>query len=58
VATIRVTPIVDGNRAFVEWWATFDVAVGDGNHWTKFFARSFATWLGRLRRGLAGDSLR
>jgi hypothetical protein len=58
VATIRVTPIVDGNRAFVEWLATFDVTIEDGNHWTEFFARSFATWLGRLRRGLAGDSLR
>src|SRR5574337_322245 len=23
-ATIRVTPIVDGNRAFVEWYASFD----------------------------------
>ena len=23
-ATIRVTPIVDGDRAFVEWWAAFD----------------------------------
>src|ERR1700688_4896980 len=23
-ATLRITPIVDGDRAFVEWWATFD----------------------------------
>jgi hypothetical protein len=23
-ATLRVTPVVEGNRAFVEWWATFD----------------------------------
>jgi hypothetical protein len=23
-ATLRVTSIVDGNRAFVEWWADFD----------------------------------
>ena len=58
VATIRVTPIVDGNRAFVEWWATFDVAVEDRDHWTEFFARPFAIWLGRLRRGLAGEALR
>jgi hypothetical protein len=27
-ATLRVTPIVDGDRAFVEWWATFDCEVG------------------------------
>jgi hypothetical protein len=23
-ATLRLTPITDGNHAFVEWWATFD----------------------------------
>src|SRR5207302_1280782 len=23
-ATLRITPIVDGDQAFVEWWATFD----------------------------------
>ncbi len=23
-ATLRVTPVVDGDRAFVDWWATFD----------------------------------
>ena len=28
-ATIRVTPIVDGDRAFVEWWATFDCEPGE-----------------------------
>jgi Polyketide cyclase / dehydrase and lipid transport len=58
VASIRVTPVVDGGRAFVEWWATFDVAVAERDHWRDFFARSFATWLNSLRRTLAGDSLR
>jgi len=23
-ATLRVTPVVDGDRAFIEWWACFD----------------------------------
>ena len=23
-ATLRVTPVTDGDRAFVEWWTTFD----------------------------------
>ena len=27
-ATLRVTPVVDGDRAFVEWWATFDCDSG------------------------------
>jgi len=26
VATFRCTPITEGNRTFVEWWADFDVA--------------------------------
>jgi hypothetical protein len=53
VATIRVTPIVDGNRAFVEWSATFDCGENERDHWTAFFARAFAGWLESLRRRLA-----
>jgi len=26
VATIRLTPVTDGNRTFAEWWAEFDCA--------------------------------
>jgi hypothetical protein len=53
VATIRATPIADGGRAFVEWWVTFDCAAEERDHWTAFFARSFAGWLESLRRRLA-----
>ena len=53
VATIRVTPIIDGNRAFVEWWTTFDCAEAEREHWTAFFARAFAGWLESLRGRLA-----
>jgi Polyketide cyclase / dehydrase and lipid transport len=53
-ATLRVTPISDGNRAFVEWWATFDCEASEYDHWTKFFANSFAKWLGSLRAHLEG----
>jgi hypothetical protein len=50
-ATLRVTPIVDGNRAFVEWWATFDCAADEHDHWTDYFANSgFRVWLLALRR--------
>src|SRR5262249_4517621 len=52
-ATIRVTPIVDGDRAFVEWWVTFDCAAGEREHWAVFFARGFAGWLESVRRSLA-----
>lgn len=38
VVTLRVTPIVDGNRAFVEWSATFDCETAEYDHWTTYFA--------------------
>ena len=50
VATIRVTPIVEHDMAFVEWWATFECAAEEGEHWTRYFEREgFAKWLGALR---------
>jgi len=53
-ATLRVTPVVEGNRAFVEWWATFDCEASEDNHWTAFYVNSFAKWLGSLRAHLMG----
>jgi hypothetical protein len=37
IATIRVAPIVETNKAFVEWWATFDCADEEYDRWTKYF---------------------
>ena len=51
-ATIRVTPVVDGDRAFVEWWATFDCAADERVERTAFFSAAFAGWLESLRRSL------
>jgi hypothetical protein len=47
-----VTPVVDGDRAFVEWWATFDCPVPELDGWTARFTEAFATWLGSLRATL------
>ena len=52
-ATIRVTPVVDGNRAFVEWFANFDAAESRREELRAFLASAFARWLGSLRRTLA-----
>jgi hypothetical protein len=53
-ATLRLTPIVDGNRSFIEWWATFDCAPEQHEHWTAYFANDgFAKWLGSLRNHLS-----
>jgi len=51
-ATIRVTPIVDGGRAFVEWWTTFDCEPTAREVRVTFFRDAFAGWLGSLRRHL------
>jgi len=55
-ATIRVTPVTDGDIAFVEWWATFDCAVEDRAARVAFFQTSFAGWLESLRRTMARDA--
>ena len=51
-ATLRVTPIVDGNRAFVEWWATFDCELERRDALIASFRGGFAQWLESLRRYL------
>jgi hypothetical protein len=38
LSTIRVTPVTDGDRSFVEWWVTFDCNRDEQAHWTAFFA--------------------
>jgi hypothetical protein len=54
-ATLRVTPVVDSDTAFVEWWATFDCTDGRQDHWTSHFEKQgFAKWLASLRAHLAG----
>jgi len=37
-ATIRVTPVTDGDASFVEWWTTFDCDRDQQEHWKGFFA--------------------
>lgn len=38
-ATICVTPVTDGDKAFVEWWTTFDCDVAKSGEWIKTFAK-------------------
>jgi Polyketide cyclase / dehydrase and lipid transport len=52
LATLRVTPVIDGNRAFVEWWATFDCDPSRRQELTGRLRGSFATWLESLRKNL------
>jgi Polyketide cyclase / dehydrase and lipid transport len=50
-ATIRVTRVVETDKAFVEWSATFDCAGEECERWTKYFENEgFARWLAALRK--------
>ena len=51
-ATLRVTPIVDGDRAFVEWWATFDCDAARRDELTGTLRVWFGKWLESLRTTL------
>lgn len=55
-ATIRVTPVVDGDRAFVEWWATFDADGEERGRMVERFQAGFRGWLGALREALVAES--
>ncbi|QBD80244.1 SRPBCC family protein [Ktedonosporobacter rubrisoli] len=54
-ATLRVTPITDGNKAFVEWWGTFDCEPAEQDRRVSFLiTEGFPKWLGTLRVQLGG----
>lgn len=52
-ATVRVLPVVEDGRAFVEWRATFDCVLERRDAIAENLKGSFATWLGALRAYLA-----
>ncbi len=53
-ATLRVTPVVDGDRSFVEWWANFDCELSLRDELTGTLRGWFAQWLESLRGALDG----
>lgn len=53
--TLRVAPVVDGNRAFVEWWLTFDCSPDERDRWRSFLVDAISQWLGSLARTVAND---
>jgi hypothetical protein len=57
-ATLRVTPIVDGDRAFVEWWATFDCEPLCLGEFTETLRIRFGKWLQSLRELMASQGPR
>jgi hypothetical protein len=53
-ATLCITPILDGDRAFVEWWATFDCDASRRGELIATLAGWFGKWLESLRGTLNG----
>ncbi len=51
-ATLRVTPVVEDGRAFVEWWATFDCEAERRDERIGYYREAFKGWLESLRRHL------
>lgn len=47
--TGRVTPIIDGNRAFVEWSVTFDCPTEEQANCTKLLEEAMPQWLRSLQ---------
>ena len=54
LATLRITPVVDGDRAFVEWWATFNCEADRRGELTGTLEGLFGQWLESLRDTMAG----
>ena len=55
-ATIRVTPVTDGDKAFVEWWTTFDCDRDQQEHWTGFFANEiFQNGFEAIKKRMRGE---
>ena len=52
-ATLRITDITDGDRAFVEWWATFDCETAGRDELRGTLKGSFEKWLESLRDTMA-----
>jgi hypothetical protein len=53
-ATLRVTPVTDSGRSFVEWWTTFDCPPERSAEWIDTFANAvFKGGLEALRKHLA-----
>ena len=57
-ATLRVTPVVDGDRAFVEWWANFDCEPACRDELAETLRSWFEKWLKSLRESMGSRPVR
>lgn len=53
--TLRLAPIVDGDRTFVEWSVAFEGSPNEAAQWTALLLELIPQWVGSLRRTLASQ---
>jgi ketosteroid isomerase-like protein len=53
--TMRLAPIVDGNRTYIEWFVEFDASAKHAPLWKELLSGLVAQWVDSLRRTLAGQ---
>jgi hypothetical protein len=51
--TLRISPITDGNRSFVEWSAEYECSAEDATYWNTWWTKTPPEWLESLRAHLA-----
>ena len=56
--TLRITPVVDGDRSFVEWWVSFEGGSGERERWERFLTGAISQWLSSLRAHLPASASR
>lgn len=53
--TLKVSPVTDGNRTFIEWWTTFDCEPDKLDEWVRMFAHDiFKPGLDSLKKKFGG----
>ena len=54
--TLRIRPIVEGDRSLAEWSARYVCPGRDDHYWSGWWEESLPTWLGSLRDHLNASS--
>jgi ribosome-associated toxin RatA of RatAB toxin-antitoxin module len=50
--TLRITPVTDGDRSFVEWSAKYECSADDAEYWHTWWMDAPPEWLQSLRTHL------
>lgn len=54
--TLRLTPIIESDRTFIEWYVEFNCDPEDSRQWDALLMGSIPQWVDSLRRALDSES--